>query len=56
MTCTHYYLYLLIIYFSQHWVFVATCRLSLVPENRGYFLVALYRLLTAAASLVQHRL
>ena len=39
------------------WVFVAALRLSLVAVSRGDSLVAVYRLLTAVASLVaEHEL
>jgi len=37
-------------------LFVAVCRLSLAAESRGCSLVALCRLLTAGASLVEHGL
>ena len=40
-----------------HWVFIAPCRLPLVPASGGYFLVVVHRLLTAVASpVVGHRL
>ena len=39
------------------WVFLAACRLSLAATSRGYSLVAVHRLLTALAPLVEeHRL
>ena len=44
----------LISYVWLHWVFV--CQVSLVLANGGYFLVAGCGLLTAVASLVEHRL
>ena len=34
-------------------VFVATCRLSLVAESKGYSLAAVHGLLTAVSSLVK---
>ena len=40
------------IYLWLCWVFVATCRFSLVVASRGYSLVAVRGLLTAVASLV----
>ena len=51
--CTLLYLFT---FFRLGWVFVATCRLSLVAESRGYSLVAVHGLLTAASSLVKDRL
>ena len=51
------YIYIILfIYFWLHWVFVAACRLSLVEESGGYALDAVLRLLTAVASLTEHRL
>ena len=41
-----------VIYFCLHWAFVAVHGLSLVAASRGYFLVAVHRLLIAVASLV----
>ena len=42
----------LFIYFLLHWILVAAGGLSLVSVNGGSSLVAMYRLLTAVASLV----
>lgn len=39
-------------YFWLWWVFIATCKLSLVAVNRGYTLVAVHGLPIAVASLV----
>ena len=48
----HIYLLLLL-----PWVFIATLKLSLVEATKGYVLVVMHRLLTAAASPVtKHRL
>ena len=44
------------IYLWLHWVFVAVLRLSLFAESRGYSPAVVHRLLTAVASLVEHRL
>jgi len=44
-------------YFWLCWVFVASCRLSLIAENGVYLLAEVSRLLTVVASLVaEHRL
>ena len=41
-----------LVYFRLCWVFVASRRLSLVVESRGYSLVVVFGLLTVVASLV----
>ena len=38
------------IYFWLHWVFISVQSLAVVVESRGYFLVVLLGLLSAAAS------
>ena len=43
----------LFLYFWLHWVFVASCRLSLVTASGGCSLVAVLRLLMVVASLVE---
>ena len=47
----------IITYFCLLWVLVAACGPSLVAASRGYFLVAVFGLIIAVASLVaEHRL
>ena len=38
------------VYLWLHWVLIAACRLSLVVDNGGYSLAAVYGLLIAVAS------
>ena len=47
----------LVIYFWLHWVFVATCRLSLAAASGGLLFIAVHLLLVVVTSLVaEHRL
>ena len=46
---------LLFVYFWLHWVFIASCRLSLVTASRGYPLVVCGLIIAMASLVVEHR-
>ena len=46
---------LLFVYFWLHWVFIASCRLSLVTASRGYPLVVRGLIIAMASLVVEHR-
>ena len=46
----------LFVYFWPHWIFIASCRLSLVRASRGYPLTVHGLTIAMASLVVEHRL